>query len=102
MEKISWIDREKLSITKCKGGKELCKQNQQDALFIYTYIYSIILISSLHVSNDRIVHHQEFSLSADHQKTKAAGHVCTTLYRAVNTVNNEKLLMMDDTIVGNM
>ena len=31
-------------------------------LSFYTYIYSIIFMSTLHVSNDRVIHNQEFSL----------------------------------------
>jgi hypothetical protein len=33
--------------------------NQQDAHF-YTFIYPTIFMSTLHVSNDQVVHNQEF------------------------------------------
>jgi hypothetical protein len=42
-------------------------------MHFFMYIYSIIFISTLHVSNDRIVHHQKFSLFT----------VFTALYKVV-------------------
>ena len=55
----------------------------------FIYIYSIIFISTLHVSSDRMFHHQEFSLFT----------VFTALYRlycVCNTVYYAALLMMND------
>ena len=52
----------------------------------YIYLYSIICISTLHVSNGRIVHHQQSSLltapTALYKivQTCPAGHVCTTFF----------------------
>ena len=73
---------------------QLCKQNQQDALF-FIYIYSIIFISTLHVSNDHIVHNQEFSLFIVFTALYKIVQTCPVAlvfwlcHKAVNTVNNE-------------
>ena len=78
---------------------QLCKQNQQDALF-FTYIYSIISISTLHVSNDRIVRNMQSDRSQRGNQSS-----WTRLHDFVQSYEyskQRKLLMMNDTIGRNM
>ena len=80
-------------------------------MHFFMFMYSTIFISTLHVSNYRVVHHQAFIVvycitqlyTIVQMCTAAAGHICTIVYSCVcNTVHDDKRLMMNDSIVRNM
>ena len=82
----------------------LYKQNQQDALSVCIYS-TIFFCTTLHVTKDHFVHHQEFMIYCICSSVQTM-QTCLTarlhgLYRAADTVNHE-LLMVNEMIFRNM
>ena len=79
--------------------------------FLDVFIYSTIFMSTLHVSKDRVVHHQELIVVYCITQLCTIVRMCVQLSswthsqdctELCNTVHYDQLLMMNDSIVRNM